>query len=77
MQALSTDRATVSRMLQVCRRLPTDVIEAVGPAPAAGRERWTKLASAFARRTAERPIDPLLDAASFAEAPSDQRFAML
>jgi ParB family chromosome partitioning protein len=77
MQALSTDKGTVSRLLLVCRRLPTDVIEAVGPAPAAGRERWTKLAGAFARRAAERPIDPLLNAASFAEASSDQRFTML
>jgi ParB family chromosome partitioning protein len=77
MQALSTDKGTVSRLLLVCRRLPTDVIEAVGPAPAAGRERWTKLAAAFARRAAERPIDPLLDSASFTEASSDQRFTML
>lgn len=77
MQALSTDKATVSRLLLVCRRLPADVIEAVGPAPTAGRERWARLASAFARRAAERPIDPLLDAASFTDAPSDKRFMML
>jgi ParB family chromosome partitioning protein len=76
-QALTTDKGTVSRMLVVCRRLPTDVIEAVGPAPAAGRERWTKLANAFARRAAERPIDPLLGAARFTEASSDERFTML
>ena len=77
MQALSTDKGTVSRLLLVCRRLPTDVIEALGPAPAFGRERWMKLAAAFARHAAERPIDPLLEAASFTEAASDQRFAML
>jgi ParB family chromosome partitioning protein len=77
MQALSIDKATVSRLLVVCRRLPADVIEAVGPAPAAGRERWSKLASAFARRAAERPVDPLLEAPDFIEAPSDQRFTML
>jgi ParB family transcriptional regulator, chromosome partitioning protein len=77
MQALGTDKGTVSRLLAVCRRLPADVIEAVGPAPAAGRERWAKLARAFAKRAAERPIDPLLGAAAFTDAASDQRFAML
>jgi ParB family chromosome partitioning protein len=77
MQALSIDKATVSRLLVVCRRMPADVIEAVGPAPAAGRDRWSKLANAFARRAAERPVDPLLEAPDFAEAPSDQRFTML
>jgi ParB family chromosome partitioning protein len=49
MQALSTDKGTVSRLLAVCRRLPADAIEPAGLAPAAGRERWPKLASAFAR----------------------------
>ncbi|MBW4025279.1 MAG: plasmid partitioning protein RepB [Proteobacteria bacterium] len=77
MQALSLDKATVSRLLVVCRRLPPDVIEAVGPAPAAGRERWAKLASAFRRVAAERPINPLIETAAFMDAPTDQRFAML
>jgi ParB family chromosome partitioning protein len=70
------ERARFVQALELLR-YKRDVIEAVALAPAAGRERWTKLASAFARRAAERPIDPLLDAASFAEAPSDQRFTML
>jgi ParB family chromosome partitioning protein len=76
-RALSTDKATVSRLLAVCRRLPPDVIEAVGPAPDAGRERWAKLANAYVRRAAERPIDPLLETEDFIAAPSDLRFEML
>jgi ParB family chromosome partitioning protein len=76
-EALSTDKATVSRLLMVCRRLPWDVIEAVGPAPGAGRQRWVSLAGAFKRRAAERPINPLLDTIGFITAPSDERFAML
>jgi ParB family chromosome partitioning protein len=77
MQALSTDKGTVSRLLAVCRRLPADVIEAVGPAPATGRERWARLARAFAKRAAERPVDPLLDAPDFIGAKSDERFKLL
>ena len=77
MLALSIDKSTASRLLSVCRRLPMDVIEAVGPAPAAGRERWMRLARAFAKRAVERPVDPLLERLDFIDAPSDQRFAML
>jgi ParB family transcriptional regulator, chromosome partitioning protein len=77
MLALSIDKSTVSRLLAVCRRLPLDIIEAVGPAPAAGRERWMRLARAYAKRALERPVDPLLEREDFIAAPSDQRFAML
>jgi ParB family chromosome partitioning protein len=76
-QALSTDKPSVSRFLAVCNRLPGDVVEAVRPAPAAGRERWLRLANAFRRRAGARPIDGLLDSAGFITAPSDLRFAML
>lgn len=75
--ALGIDKATASRLLSICRHLPTDVIEAIGPAPSTGRERWMKLARAYRRRAAERPVDPLLESPAFSEATSDQRFLLL
>jgi ParB family chromosome partitioning protein len=77
MQALSVDKTTLSRIISVANRLPTDVVEAIGPAPAAGRDRWTELATVFAEQVVTRPIDPLLESAVFREALSDDRFEML
>ena len=42
--ALSVDKTEISRMLQVAARIPESTIHAIGPAPAAGRPRWQKLA---------------------------------
>lgn len=77
MQALTIDKTTLSRLISVANRLPTDIVEAVGPAPAAGRDRWVELATAYSERAVERPVDPLLESAEFISAPSDLRFEML
>lgn len=77
MQALSIDKTAVSRLISVVNRLPTDIVEAVGPAPSAGRDRWIELSKAFSERVVERPVDPLLESADFISAPSDRRFEML
>lgn len=42
--ALSIDKTEVSRMLSIVERIPESTILAIGPAPAAGRPRWQKLA---------------------------------
>ncbi|MCB8882701.1 plasmid partitioning protein RepB [Acidisoma cellulosilytica] len=77
MQALSLDKASLSRLVRVTDRLPTDIVEAIGPAPAIGRNRWMALSLAFRKYAADRPVDPLLEDASFIYAPSDQRFDLL
>jgi ParB family chromosome partitioning protein len=77
MQALTIDKTTLSRLIGVVNRLPTDIVEAIGPAPAAGRDRWIDLATLYAERVADRPVDPLLESTEFLEAPSDARFEML
>jgi len=46
--ALHVDKTQVSRMLSVADAVPFAVIEAVGPAPAIGRNRWLALAAALA-----------------------------
>jgi ParB family chromosome partitioning protein len=77
MQALSIDKTALSRLIGVVNRLPTDIVEAIGPAPAAGRDRWVELATAFSERVRERPVDTLLESTDFLSAPSDRRFEML
>jgi len=77
MQALSIDKTTLSRLISVASRLPTDIVEAVGPAPGAGRDRWVALSKAYAEKVRERPVDPLLESDRFTSAPSDRRFEML
>jgi ParB family chromosome partitioning protein len=77
MQALSVDKTTLSRLMAVAIRLPTDIVDAVGPAPAIGRRRWMSLATAYFRQALERPVDPLLESDAFRTAPSDRRFEML
>jgi len=77
MQALTIDKTTLSRLITVVNRLPTDIVEAVGPAPAAGRDRWVDLATIYAERAVDRPVDPLLESAAFKGAPSDTRFELL
>jgi len=50
MLALSADKTTVSRLITVIERIPPEVIEAIGPAPAIGRDRWVELAAAFQKQ---------------------------
>ena len=77
MRALNMDKSTTSRLISAVNRLPTDIVEAIGPAPGAGRDRWMALGRAFRRNAVDRPVDPLLESTDFIYAPSDQRFEML
>jgi len=56
--ALATDKGELSKLISVARSIPEMMIEAIGPAPKAGRRRWQALADALrdiqARRAADR-----------------------
>jgi ParB family chromosome partitioning protein len=72
--ALATDKTELSKLISVARAVPEAVVNAIGPAPKAGRRRWLGFAellqSAGARRTAEKAAkDPDLAAAD-----TDTRF---
>ncbi|MGR3452402.1 plasmid partitioning protein RepB [Pseudooceanicola sp.] len=67
--ALNIDKTVISRMLQVVEALPRPLIAAIGPAPAAGRDRWLKLAQSIGDRDAKEVAQALT-----AER-SDDRFA--
>jgi ParB family chromosome partitioning protein len=72
--ALNIDKTVISRMLSVVDTIPVSMIEAIGPAPSAGRDRWLALAERLSaagndiRRTMIRKLT------AQSEAPSDQRF---
>ncbi|MFC3127355.1 plasmid partitioning protein RepB [Pseudoroseomonas globiformis] len=74
MQALSADKTTVSRLITVVQRIPSEVIDAIGPAPATGRDRWVELASAFQNDGAPSDWQDRLATGVLRDAPSDERF---
>lgn len=77
MESLAIDKTALSRLISVVNRLPSDIVEAVGAAPSAGRDRWLALARAYAQQRLARPVDRLLESEDFLAAPSDTRFDLL
>lgn len=72
--ALAVQTAEVTRLLNVARAVPADLIMAIGPAPKAGRPRWLQLVEGFARPGAAVRIAEVLASDGFRHADSDQRF---
>ncbi|WP_375176178.1 plasmid partitioning protein RepB [Pseudooceanicola sp.] len=70
--ALHIDKTVISRMLSVADTIPLSVIRAIGPAPAAGRDRWLKMAEFFDNKVEGAPLaGALIFSAGLS---SDQRF---
>ncbi|MFD1109562.1 plasmid partitioning protein RepB [Pseudoroseomonas ludipueritiae] len=74
MLALSADKTTVSRLITVVQRIPAEVVEAIGPAPGTGRDRWVDLAAAFHQGQPPRDLARRLEGGAFRSAESDARF---
>jgi len=45
--ALHIDKTVISRMLMIAECVPVELIEAIGPAPGVGRDRWLALANSL------------------------------
>ncbi|WP_018238493.1 plasmid partitioning protein RepB [Ensifer sp. BR816] len=77
MSALGVDKAALSKMITVVRRLPVEIIEAIGAAPAFGRRRWMELADRLddARRRAKALAH--IRQSEFSAMESDRRFEKL
>lgn len=77
MASLNVDKAALSRLIALAKRMPGPLVEAIGPAPAIGRVRWNELADLVdqdgnAKRAMARVGQP-----DFADLDSDKRFEAL
>ncbi|UDU23194.1 plasmid partitioning protein RepB [Sinorhizobium meliloti] len=77
MSALGVDKAALSKMIAVVRRLPLDIIEAIGAAPGFGRRRWMELADLIDRDDRRPKALDFIETAAFKALESDQRFEKL
>ncbi|WP_104493230.1 plasmid partitioning protein RepB [Paracoccus denitrificans] len=74
MQALSTDKTELSKMLSVAKAIPVEVVNAVGAAPSAGRRRWMEIAEKIQDRRVLKAVLASVATPSFQALGSDDRF---
>jgi len=74
MTALSIYKSDLSNMLSVIAKIPEDVIEAIGPAPAIGRRGWIDLAELLCDPATVTTVKALAASPEIQAADSDQRF---
>lgn len=76
MRALGMEKTQLSKLMTVAHSVPRGIIEAIGPAPKAGRPRWMGLAEKLA---ANKPkgLDALLQGREFRAADTDERFTQV
>jgi len=74
MTALSVYKSDLSNMLSVIAKIPEDVVEAIGPAPAIGRRGWIDLAELLSDPTTVTTVKALAASVEIQAADSDQRF---
>ncbi|MBB3648954.1 ParB family chromosome partitioning protein [Rhizobium sp. BK619] len=77
MSALSADKTTVSKMLSVTKRIPTEVLAAIGAAKTTGRDRWHDLSVKFETENISTRAIAFSRSAEFETAEPDVRFDML
>lgn len=77
MAALNVDKAALSRLIAISNRVPANVIEAIGPAPAFGRVRWQELTELLAQDSGRRRAQEIVSEPSFAMLDTDKRFEAL
>lgn len=74
MAALSTDKTELSKLMSVASTIPTDLIEAIGAAPKAGRTRWMGLADKLKDPKALQRARQSVGASEFVRLATDARF---
>jgi ParB family chromosome partitioning protein len=75
--ALGVQTSEMTRLLSVAGSVPADIIQAIGPAPKAGRPRWMELAKLLDRDAAQSIARQALRQGSFQSLTSDRRFDAL
>jgi ParB family chromosome partitioning protein len=74
MSALNLEKTQLSRLIAVARAIPQELAATIGPAPKAGRPRWTALVERLPGRDITAELAVLAVDPTFREADSDQRF---
>ena len=77
MAALSVDKTGLSRLISSAVKIPWDVIEAIGAAPKAGRDRWVELAGRLENPAALARARGVIGGGEFAQKSSKERFALV
>ena len=77
MASLTVDKTGLSRLISTAAKVPRDLIEAIGPAPKAGRDRWLELATRLELPVALTRARAVSGAGDFAQLASDDRFTKL
>jgi ParB family chromosome partitioning protein len=77
MAALSLEKTQLSRLIAIGRAVPAEVLSAIGPAPKAGRPRWSALVDALSRPNAPAILDRVIRGSEFQALDSDHRFARI
>ena len=74
MSCLATDKTTCSRLISTTKKIPMSIVEAIGPSPRTGRDRWVELAGLIASRKDFSEIEELMTSEKFVSKTSDERF---
>jgi ParB family chromosome partitioning protein len=77
MASLSVDKTGLSRLISTAVKIPREIIEAIGPAPKAGRDRWLELSARLDQQGTLEAAQERLSKRDFTEASSDERFNKL
>jgi len=77
MAALSVDETEIAKLLSVARSIPTSIVQAIGPAPKAGRPRWIAFSKLVNSRGKEKKIEGILASESFRALGSDRKLDAL
>ncbi|ANK95563.1 MULTISPECIES: plasmid partitioning protein RepB [Rhizobium] len=75
--ALAANAASVSKMLSVMNRISPELVQAIGPAPGVGRERWVELSLLAGKAANAASIAKVLQDDNFHQISSDKRFEAL
>lgn len=77
MASLSVDKTGLSRLISAASKVPRDIIEAIGAAPKAGRDRWVELAARLDITEAAARAKRVASGEAFASKATDERFAAI
>ena len=77
MAALGVDKTGLSRLITCASQIPSDIIRAIGPAPKAGRDRWSELATRLERNGAVEDVRAALASKALLAQATDDRFVQI